>query len=83
MYRHIPSAPASSLDPARRGQTVGLFCKGCHAIYPSLAPRHTGKPAYGKDHIVAPCSYEGQPFADGADWWEPAVELLPAALSAA
>ena len=77
MYRHIPSAPASRLDPARRGQPVGRFCKGCHAIYPLLASVHRGKPAFGKDHIAATCSHEGQAFAEGADWWEWAVELLP------
>jgi hypothetical protein len=83
MYRHIPSAPASSLESARRGRPVGRFCKACRSIYPLLAPRHSGKPEYGKDHVAATCSYEGQPFEEGADWWEPAVEVLPEAAPAA
>jgi hypothetical protein len=82
MYRHIPSAPASNLDPARHGQTVGRFCKACHSIYPLLAGRHSGKPAYGKDHVASPCAYEGHPFDEGAEWWEPAVEVLPRAATA-
>jgi len=83
MYRHVPSAPASSLEPARRGQPVGRFCRACRSIYPLLALRHSGKPAFGKDHVAATCAYEGQPFDEGAEWWEPAVELLPEAASAA
>jgi hypothetical protein len=82
MYRHIPSAPASNLEPARHGQTVGRFCKACHSIYPLLASRHSGKAAYGKDHLASTCAYEGRPFDEGADWWEPAVEVLPAVASA-
>jgi hypothetical protein len=34
---------------------------------------------YGKDHIAAPCAHEGEPFDPGEPWWEPAVEVLPAA----
>jgi hypothetical protein len=33
----------------------------------------------GRDHIASPCPHEGDRFADGADWWEPAVEVLPPA----
>lgn len=78
MYRHIPSAPASSLELERRGQTVGRSCRACHAIYPLMARRHSGKPTFGKDHVAATCAYEGRPFEEGAVWWEPAVEVLPA-----
>jgi len=78
MYRHVPSAPESSLPPERRGAVVGRFCKGCGAIYPRHAFGHSGKPEYGRDHIASPCTYEGLPFEEGASWWEPAVELLPA-----
>jgi len=77
MYRHIPSAPLSVLDAARRGRTVGRYCKACGAVYPALAPAHRGKPIYGRDHIAATCVHEGRRFDDG-DWWEPAVEVLPA-----
>lgn len=78
MYRHIPSAPASTLDPTRRGRPVGRFCKACRSIYPLFAAAHRGKPAYGRDHIAATCVHEGRRFDDG-DWWEPAVEVLPVA----
>jgi hypothetical protein len=78
MYRHVASAPASSLPEDRRGAVVGRFCRGCKAIYPVHALRHAGKPAYGKDHIGSPCRYEGRDFEPEAGWWEAAVELLPA-----
>ena len=61
----------------RRGPVQGRFCFACGSLYPSLRARHTGKPLYGKDHVAAPCTQEGQPFAPGADWWELAVEVLP------
>jgi len=78
MYRHIASAPESSLPAERRGRVVGRFCHGCRSIYSPLARRHAGKPVYGRDHVAAPCANEGRAFEPGADWWEPAVELLPA-----
>jgi hypothetical protein len=78
MYRHVASAPASSVPAERRGAVVGRFCKGCKAIYPRHALRHAGKPSYGKDHIGSPCPYEGRSFEPEAGWWEPAVELLAA-----
>ncbi len=62
----------------RRGPVVGRFCKTCGSIYARFAAGHKGKPVYGKDHVAAPCSHEGEPFEPGDDWWEPAVELLPA-----
>jgi hypothetical protein len=82
MYRHAASAPASALPPERRGAVVGRFCHGCRSTYPLHAERHAGKPEFGRDHIVSPCSWEGSAFAEGASWWEPAVELLPAPAAA-
>ena len=78
-YRLPRTAPASSLPDERRGPVVGRFCKACGSIYPRFAARHKGKPMYGKDHIGAPCSHEGDEFAPGEPWWEPAIEVLPAA----
>jgi hypothetical protein len=82
-YRLPRAAPASSLPGERRGPVVGRFCKACGSIYPRFAARHNGKPMYGKDHIAAPCSHEGDEFAPGEPWWEPAIEVLPAAQPAA
>jgi len=79
MYRHIESAPASTVAEERRGAVVGRFCRSCRAIYPRLARRHAGKPVYGRDHLATTCVHEAEAFAEGAEWWEPAVELLPAA----
>jgi len=79
MYRHIESAPASRVAEDRRGAVVGRYCNSCHAIYPRLRQRHAGKPVYGRDHLATTCVHEGEEFAEGAAWWEPAVELLPAA----
>jgi len=78
MYRHVASAPASSLPNERRGAVMGRFCNGCRAIYPLHAARHVGKPVYGRDHVGSPCRYEGRAFEPDAGWWEPAVELLAA-----
>ena len=72
-------APASTLPEERRGDAVGRFCRGCASFYPLHAGRHKGKPSFGRDLVSAPCTYEGQPFAEGAIWWESAVALLPAA----
>ncbi|KAB2963149.1 MAG: hypothetical protein F9K18_08940 [Thermoanaerobaculia bacterium] len=79
MLHTVASAPVSSLPPERRGRPVGLFCRGCQSVYPLLSRRHAGKPEHGRDHVASPCSYEGRAFAPGAGWWEPAVEVLPAA----
>jgi len=46
-------------------------------MYSLLVARHAGKPILGKDHVSAPCGHEGEEFADGADWWEPAVRVEP------
>lgn len=83
MYRAPHAAPQSQLPEDRRGRVVGRFCHGCGSIYPDHSGKHVGKPVYGKDHISAPCSEEGKVFAPGAAWWEPAVEVLPAAPPAA
>lgn len=76
MYRHIQSAPQSSLVAERRGRPVGRFCRSCRSIYPLLASAHAGKPSYGRDHVGSPCVQEGRRFDAGDDWWEPAVEVL-------
>jgi len=86
MYRPLNAAPASALAVERRGAVVGKFCRACKSIYPALRHRHVGKPSFGKDHISAPCAYEGRVFEQDADWWEPAVVVLdpaPAPQSAA
>lgn len=76
MLHQPDSAPASVLPAERRGAAVGRYCRSCHAVYPLLAPRHSGKPSHGKDHVASPCAHEGQLFAEGAAWWESAVEVL-------
>ncbi|HUO87129.1 MAG TPA: hypothetical protein VM617_07040 [Thermoanaerobaculia bacterium] len=78
MYRNPEPAPASRVVPERRGAVVGKFCRSCGTVYPKFRARHSGQPLRGKDHIAAPCSHEGELFAAGADWWEPAVEVFPA-----
>ena len=78
-YRTPRLAPASTLPEERRGPVGGRFCKACGSVYPRFAARHKGKPMYGKDHIASPCSHEGDEFLAGESWWEPAVEVLPAA----
>lgn len=83
MYRPPDAAPASQLDAARRGKVVGRFCTACSSFYPHHRARHSGKPLYGKDHIASPCAHEGDAFEAGQDWWEPAVEVLPAPPEAA
>jgi len=77
MYRHHASAPESRLPAERRGPVVGRFCHACRSIFPALAAAHVGKPAYGRDHVAAPCVHEGRRFEPDEEWWEPAVELLP------
>jgi hypothetical protein len=74
-----PSAPETALAPERRGPVVGRFCHGCRSVYPLHAARHVGKPAHGRDHVASPCAFEGRPFTAGAEFWEPAVEVLPPA----
>lgn len=78
MYRAPNVAPLGLLAEARRGPVKGRFCKSCGSVYALYSPRHKGKPMFGKDHVAAPCTHEGERFEAGADWWEPAVEVLPA-----
>ena len=82
VYRYPHAAPASQLPEERRGRVIGRFCHVCGAIYPLHRGRHSGKPLYGKDHIASPCAHEGEPFASGEPWWEPAVEVMPEAAAA-
>lgn len=79
-YRGSEAAPAGRIPEERRGRVVGRFCLACGSVYPLFIGRHRGKPSFGKDHVSAPCSHEGETFESGADWWQPAVEVL--ALSA-
>ncbi|HEX2645446.1 MAG TPA: hypothetical protein VHU81_20775 [Thermoanaerobaculia bacterium] len=80
VYRQPHAIPRSQISEDRQGRTVGQFCKVCGTIYPLHRGRHTGKPMYGRDHIASPCAHEGDLFVPGADWWEPAVEVLPEAV---
>jgi hypothetical protein len=76
-YRGPAAAPESSIPPERRGRVLGRFCLACGAVYRQHAPVHRGTPVHGKDHVASPCSHEGDDFAPGEPWWEPAVEVLP------
>ncbi|HVT57518.1 MAG TPA: hypothetical protein VHR45_03885 [Thermoanaerobaculia bacterium] len=78
VFRVPHAAPQSQLPVARRGRVVGHFCLVCATIYPLHRSRHSGKPMYGRDHIASTCTHEGDLFAPGEPWWEPAVEVLPA-----
>jgi len=82
MYRMPHAAPESQVPEERRGRTIGRFCLVCSTIYPLGRLRHTGKGMYGRDHIASPCAHEGEVFEPGADWWQPAVEIVPEALAA-
>ncbi len=77
VYRQPQAAPASAVPAERRGPTRGRFCRACASVYGLHQLVHAGKPVYGKDHVASPCPHEGERFADGASWWEPAVEVLP------
>lgn len=79
VYRAPQAAPESQLPPERRGRVVARFCHVCGSLYPLHRRTHSGHAAYGKDHVAAPCAHEGDEFTPGALWWEPAVEVLPAA----
>jgi hypothetical protein len=78
VYRVPPAAPRSQVPPERRGREMGPFCLVCASLYPPHRAAHTGRPVYGRDHIASPCAHEGDLFAPGESWWEPAVEVLPA-----
>ncbi len=77
VYRLPHAAPASQLPEERRGRVVARFCHVCSSLYPLHRRTHSGHSTYGKDHISSPCAHEGEEFAAGAAWWEPAVEVLP------
>jgi hypothetical protein len=79
VYRVPPAAPASQVPPDRRGRVMGHYCLICASLYPLHRATHTGRPVYGRDHIASPCTHEGDVFEPGASWWEPGVEVLPAA----
>jgi hypothetical protein len=81
VYRAPHAAPASQLPAERRGRVVARFCYVCGALYPLHRPTHSGRAAYGRDHIASPCAHEGEEFGDGAAWWVEAVEVLPTALA--
>jgi hypothetical protein len=78
VYRIPRAAPASQIAAERRGRVVARFCHVCSSLYPLHRSAHSGHASYGKDHIASPCAHEGDAFADGASWWEDAVEVLPA-----
>jgi len=82
VYRVPPAAPASQIPPDRRGRVMGHYCLVCASLYPLHRATHTGRPVYGRDHIASPCTHEGDVFEPGASWWEPGVEVLPAAAAA-
>ena len=83
------AAPQSRVPDERRGHLIGRFCHGCNQIFPLQRRMHSGDPIFGRDHVASTCPYEGWSFEPGADWWEPAVEVLapppppPAAQAAA
>lgn len=84
VYRVPQVAPQSQVPPERRGPVVGHFCLVCASVYPLHRAIHQGRPVYGRDHIASTCAHEGDAFAPGASWWEPAVEVMaPAAAAAA
>jgi hypothetical protein len=82
-YRGPEAAPESRIPAERRGRTLGRFCLVCGNVYSLHAAFHDGKPLHGKDHVSSTCAQEGEAFVIGADWWEPAVEVLPAVVVAA
>ena len=83
VYRNPEAAPEGLIPAEQRGRVVGRFCHVCASTYPPYRAAHSGKPLYGKDHVAFSCAHEGEVFTPGADWWEPAVEVLPAPAPAA
>ena len=57
---------------------LGHYCHGCNQVFPLQRGVHSGDPISGRDHVASTCPYEGWRFEVGAEWWEPAVEVLPA-----
>lgn len=79
-YRRPNAAPASVVEPARRGRPLGRFCHSCGGTFPPHLSVHRGKGVglSTRDHVASPCTHEGDRFEEGEEWWEPAVEVLPA-----
>ncbi|HEV7508659.1 MAG TPA: hypothetical protein VGS07_27515 [Thermoanaerobaculia bacterium] len=82
MFRMPHAAPESQVPEEKRGRSIGRFCLVCSTIFPLHRAKHSGKGMYGRDHVASPCAHEGEMFEAGADWWEPAVEIVPEALAA-
>ena len=82
MFRMPHAAPESQVPEEKRGRTIGRFCLVCSTIFPLHRAKHAGKGMYGRDHVASPCAHEGEMFEAGADWWQPAVEIVPEALAA-
>jgi hypothetical protein len=82
MFRMPHAAPESQVPEEKRGRTIGRFCLVCSTIFPLHRAKHSGKGMYGRDHVASPCAHEGEMFEAGADWWQPAVEIVPEALAA-
>lgn len=78
VFRAPKAAPASRLPAERRGAVIGRYCHGCNQVFPLQRSVHSGDPIYGRDHVASTCAYEGWRFEPGAEWWEAAVEVLPA-----
>jgi hypothetical protein len=77
VYRAPRAAPLSLVPEPRRGHLVGRYCHGCNQVFPLQRRLHSGDPIYGRDHVGSTCAYEGATFEPGAEWWEPAVDMLP------
>ena len=77
MLRIPIAAPEGRIPLERRGAVVGRFCLDCGNVYPTSRGKHSGRPLHGRDHVAAPCLHEGDVFAAGEEWWQPAVEVLP------
>jgi hypothetical protein len=78
VYRAPRAAPQSLVPEPRRGHLIGRYCHGCNQVFPLQRRLHSGDPIYGRDHVGSTCPYEGADFEPGADWWEPAIDMLPA-----
>jgi hypothetical protein len=83
VYRVPQVAPQSQVPPERRGRVMGHFCLVCASVYSLHGATHKGRPVYGRDHIASTCAHEGDVFAPGESWWEPAVEVLAPVAAAA
>src|SRR5947209_17655719 len=82
MYALPHASPAGHVPEGRGGRTTGRLWLLCSTIYPLHRARHTAKRMYGRGTSASPCAHEGEVFEPGADWWEPAVEIVPEAVAA-